>query len=151
MTTLSEPRRRRPDKKPQNAEAQDSRAPDGSRTGDPVSDLMPPSSVRQEESVPGSATVRKKRTPYYPTGDGKPMVEDVLHLALMNYIIPALMHYFRPRPDVLVTGNDFLYYEEGNPKARVSPDCYVVPGRSSPKVSVTSTRYGKRTALLPPL
>jgi Uma2 family endonuclease len=34
----------------------------------------------------------------------------------------------RRRPDVYVSGNNFIYYEEGNPRARVSPDAYVVFG-----------------------
>ncbi len=56
------------------------------------------------------------------------MAEDVLHRKLMAYCCDALETYFAARPDVLVAGNDFVYYEEGNPKARVSPDCYVVLG-----------------------
>ena len=71
---------------------------------------------------------RSKRAVYYPTGDGKPMAEDEPHLNLMNYSIPALRYRLRNRPDVYVAGNNFLYYEEGNPKARVSPDCYVALG-----------------------
>jgi Uma2 family endonuclease len=46
----------------------------------------------------------------------------------MIYCIESLQSYFVDRPEVYVSGNDFLYYEEGNPKARVSPDCYVVFG-----------------------
>ncbi len=56
------------------------------------------------------------------------MAEDEPHLNLMNYSIPALRYRLRNRPDVYVAGNNFLYYEEGNPKARVSPDCYVALG-----------------------
>ena len=70
----------------------------------------------------------RKRAIYYPTGDGKPMAEDELHLDLMNYAIPALKYRFHLRPDVYVGGNNFLYYEQDNPKARISPDCYVAFG-----------------------
>ena len=70
----------------------------------------------------------RKRAIYYPTGDGKPMAEDTLHRKLMAYGCDALEYHFADRPDVYVAGNDFLYYEEGNVKARVSPDCYVVIG-----------------------
>ena len=80
----------------------------------------------------GNKPVRK-RAVCYPTGDGKPMAEDRPHLDQMQYTIPALTYRYRDRPDVWVAGNDFLYYEEGNPKVRVSPDCYIAFG-VEPKV-----------------
>ena len=64
----------------------------------------------------------------YPTGDGKPMAEDVLHRKLMFYACESLETYLANRPDAHVSGNDFVYYEEGNVRARVSPDTYVVIG-----------------------
>ncbi len=76
----------------------------------------------------GDSKPRSKRAIYYPTGDGKPMAEDVLHRKLMSYCCESLEFHFAPRPDVCVAGNDFLYYEEGNPQARVSPDCYIAFG-----------------------
>ena len=69
-----------------------------------------------------------KRAVYYPTGDGKPMAEDTLHRKLMVYGCEALEFFLANRPDAYVSGNDFVYYEEGNAQARVSPDCYVVIG-----------------------
>ena len=65
---------------------------------------------------------------FYPSGDGKPMAEDNLHRDLMIYTIPALKLHFADRPDVYVSGNDFLYYEEGVPASRISP-----AHRGSPK------------------
>ncbi|HZO87840.1 MAG TPA: Uma2 family endonuclease [Chthonomonadaceae bacterium] len=65
---------------------------------------------------------------FYPSSDGKPMAETDTHRQLMMYCIDALTIYFADRPDVYVSGNNFIYFEEGNPKARVSPDCYVVFG-----------------------
>ncbi len=80
------------------------------------------------ENQTGSRKRASKRKIYYPTGDGKPMAEDVLHRKQMAYGCDALEYHFASRPDVCVAGNDFLYYEEGNPQARVSPDCYVAFG-----------------------
>ena len=77
---------------------------------------------------PRSEKPVRKRAVYYPTGDGKPMAEDTQHRKLMAYGCDALEYRFADRPDVYVAGNDFVYYEEGNAKARVSPDCYVVIG-----------------------
>jgi Uma2 family endonuclease len=56
------------------------------------------------------------------------MGETEKHRDLMIYCIEALKAYFADNPEGYVSGNNFLYYEEGNPKARVSPDCYVVFG-----------------------
>src|SRR5258708_33958100 len=41
--------------------------------------------------------------------------------------------HFSNRSDVYVAGNNFIYFEEGNSRARVSPDTYVVYG-VSPKL-----------------
>ncbi len=127
MTIASVPRRR------QNNDLQDKNAPDAVLADSAAAFPPTPMQLRQEQSrhkasAPAAPAVRKKRTPYYATGDGKPMAEDVLHRKLMAYCCDALETHFAARPDVLVAGNDFVYYEEGNPKARVSPDCYVVLG-----------------------
>ncbi len=70
----------------------------------------------------------RPRRVYYPDSDGKPMAETEKHRDLMIYCIEALKVYFADRSDVQVSGNNFIYYEEGNPKARISPDTYVVFG-----------------------
>jgi Uma2 family endonuclease len=36
--------------------------------------------------------------------------------------------YFQDRADVYVSGNIFIYYEEGNPEAVVVPDVFVLFG-----------------------
>ena len=46
----------------------------------------------------------------------------------LSYAIEALRHHFRDRPDVYVSGNLFIYYEDGNPHAVVAPDVFVVLG-----------------------
>jgi Uma2 family endonuclease len=65
---------------------------------------------------------------YYPTRDGKPMGETDKHRDLMMYTIEALKTRYAAQPNVYVSGNNFVYWEEGNPKARISPDVYVVFG-----------------------
>lgn len=67
----------------------------------------------------------------YPESDGQPMAETDLHRNDMTYLVDALGHHFRDRPDVYVSGNLFLYYEEGNPSACVAPDLFVVVGVKS--------------------
>ena len=66
----------------------------------------------------------------YPTSDGQPMAETDIHAECMMYVTYALKRWFgkRGRADVYVASNNFLYYEQGNPRAVVSPDVYVVVG-----------------------
>ena len=65
----------------------------------------------------------------YPESDGQPMAETDTHLEQM---VDALMHPLKERyrqdADVYISGNLFLYYEEGNPRAVVAPDVFVVFG-----------------------
>jgi Uma2 family endonuclease len=72
---------------------------------------------------------RPPRRVYYPVRDGKPMAETDKHADVMVYVREALRLHFADRADrVYVSGNNFVYWEEGNPQARVSPDVYVVFG-----------------------
>ena len=64
----------------------------------------------------------------YPSGDGKPMAENDAQLLAMHYAIGALRVYYQDRDDVYVSGDLLVYYEEGNPKASVAPDVFVVFG-----------------------
>ncbi|MBC8160074.1 MAG: Uma2 family endonuclease [Roseiflexaceae bacterium] len=63
----------------------------------------------------------------YPESDGQPMGETDLHRILMNELIFAL-RWFLNDVKAYVAGNLFVYYEEGNPKAVVAPDVFVVFG-----------------------
>jgi len=66
----------------------------------------------------------------YPTSDGKPMAETPLHRDEMIYLIEALQELFQNDPQVYVTGNMLLYYEEGNWRRSLSPDVMVTKGIS---------------------
>jgi len=65
---------------------------------------------------------------YYPDSDGLPIAESDFQLGPLMYAIDALRAYFQGRDDVYVAGDLFLYYEEGNPRAVVAPDVFVVLG-----------------------
>lgn len=60
----------------------------------------------------------------YPDSDGKPMAETPIHLDVMLHCIGALKDHFAAEPDVYVSGNMLLYYEEGK-RSSVSPDVFV--------------------------
>ena len=68
---------------------------------------------------------------FYPESDGEPMAETDVHRREMLALLDIFEWHFRDEPMVYVAGNNFLYYEEGNPKAAVSPDVYVVRGVSN--------------------
>jgi len=70
----------------------------------------------------------RSRAVVYPTGDGKPLGEDEIHVREIVNAIQFLRFWFRDRHDVYVMGNNFVYWHEGFPKKRVSPDCYVAFG-----------------------
>jgi Uma2 family endonuclease len=65
--------------------------------------------------------------PEYPTSDHRPMAETDLHRELMFEIIEALKAYYAGQP-VYVTGNLLVFYEPGNKRRHISPDCMVVKG-----------------------
>ena len=64
----------------------------------------------------------------YPESDGQPMTESDATRDYLFYSVEALRLYFKSRGSVYVSGNLFIYYEEGNPKAVISPDVFVVFG-----------------------
>lgn len=79
--------------------------------------------------------VRSPAAIEYPSGDGQPMAENDWQLHAIIDSISALQLHYRDRPDVYVSGDLFIYYEEGNPRARVAPDVFVafgVPKRKRP-------------------
>ena len=64
----------------------------------------------------------------YPYSDGRPLAESEVELRAMLYLVTALYRHFRDRPDVYVGADMFIYHEEGNPAAAVTPDVFVVLG-----------------------
>ena len=72
--------------------------------------------------------IQSAPTIVYPESDGKPMAETDVHRDLMIDFIQMLKQHFENKNDVYVSGNLFLYYEEGNPRKVISPDVFVVFG-----------------------
>jgi len=65
----------------------------------------------------------------YPVRDGRPLGETDQHRQeLVDYAVNVLAWHFRDEPAVYASGNNFVYYVEGDRKAVVSPDAYVVRG-----------------------
>lgn len=64
----------------------------------------------------------------YPASDGMPMAETEVHILATVHLLNVLRAYFRGRDDVYVIGDMFVYYREGDPKARKAPDIMVAKG-----------------------
>jgi Uma2 family endonuclease len=65
---------------------------------------------------------------HYPESDGRPMGETEIHAQVLEDLRFALVRRYADVPDVYVWGNLFLYYREGDPKACVAPDIFLVRG-----------------------
>ena len=64
----------------------------------------------------------------YPTSDGQPMAETPEHVQAIFDTLHGLQRRYVTTPNVWVGANFFLFYERGNPKARVSPDVMLAKG-----------------------
>jgi Uma2 family endonuclease len=65
---------------------------------------------------------------HYPESDGRPMGETEIHAQVLEDLRFALVRRYADVPDVYVWGNLFLYYREGDPKACVCPDVFLIRG-----------------------
>ncbi|OWK44959.1 Uma2 family endonuclease [Fimbriiglobus ruber] len=64
----------------------------------------------------------------YPSRDGKPIAETPIHVRVLFDTFARLEAHFAARDDVYIGPNMFVYYVEGDPKKRLSPDVYVALG-----------------------
>ncbi len=75
-------------------------------------------------------TTQATRAIVYPETDGMPIPDGLYQSRHFVELISVLSFFFSALEDVVVAGDIFLYYEEGNRQARISPDCMVVFGVS---------------------
>src|SRR4051812_8090212 len=83
---------------------------------------------RETEPMATTPRTSADRKVDYPTSDGRPMAETDVHRQDMMDLITTLQDRFAAEPNVYVTGNLLLYYEEGNRRKHVSPDDFVAFG-----------------------
>ena len=80
----------------------------------------------------------------YPTSDGKPMAETDLHRDQMFLLIETLSDYFRGDPQVYVSGDILLFYQQGDKRKHLAPDVLVVLGiEKRPRNNYLLWREGK--------
>jgi Uma2 family endonuclease len=72
----------------------------------------------------------------YPDTDGTPMAESDSARDYLTYSVEALQLYFQERDNVYVSGNLFIYYQQGTPSAVIAPDVFVIFGvEKKPRMS----------------
>ncbi len=79
------------------------------------------------ERLVASSLPEATETPdiFYPSSDGEPLAETHQHVLAILMALALLRLYLQEQPAV-VFANQFFYYIENNPKARVAPDVMVV-------------------------
>lgn len=93
-----------------------------------LDDALPLLPRPESEGEPMSTVFHPVDRIDYPDSDGQPMAESDFQRTPLIYAVESLRIYFQDRADVYVSGNLFLYYEPGNPRAVVAPDVFVVIG-----------------------
>lgn len=64
----------------------------------------------------------------YPSTEGLPLAESSLHIRVILDILARLLFHYRKQKKVFIGVNQYLYYREGDPKARRAPDIMIVKG-----------------------
>ena len=67
----------------------------------------------------------------YPETDGLPPPDGEYQTLTLFYVQPALKAWFADRSDIYVSGDLFIYLEEGNADNRIAPDVFVVFGAAN--------------------
>ena len=80
-----------------------------------------------------TAVAAVERTPpvvaesvHYPDSDGHFLPDNPLQAHAVMNVRFALQHHFDKVDNIVLEGDMFMYYEEGNPAASIAPDVYVV-------------------------
>jgi Uma2 family endonuclease len=86
---------------------------------------QPNSKIDTEEQAIASATNSTTSEIFYPSSDGEPLAETQQHVLAILMAL-ALLRLYLQEQKAVVFADQFLYYIEGNPRARVAPDVMVV-------------------------
>ena len=81
--------------------------------------------VNTEKKAIASATNSATSEIIYPSSDGEPLAETQQHVLAILMAL-ALLRLYLQEQQAVVFADQYLYYIEGNPRARVAPDVMVV-------------------------
>lgn len=76
---------------------------------------------------------------HYPETDGMPLPDGHYQDPLFREIVTTVEAHYQHRPDVAVSGNTFVYYQQGDPRRFIAPDCYVALGISKASIERFNT------------
>ena len=82
------------------------------------------------KNVAVSVEASSRTEVFYPETDGMPLPDGFYQSEHFHNLLMMLKVFFRLREDVVVGGDVFIYYVEGDPRVTVAPDCFVVIGVS---------------------
>ena len=85
--------------------------------------MPPPATAVRRATRPTQVALEE-----YPCSDGRVLMETDPHANAIVAMRNQLQWHFEGRPDVYVAGSMALYYREGDPRAVVAPDVFVVVG-----------------------
>ncbi len=77
--------------------------------------------------------------PLYPPNE-EPRPDGMRQEIVITQQLHVFRELFRDRSDVVMSTNNFIYYEQGNPRARVAPDWYVSFG-VNPEAIISRESY----------
>ena len=89
---------------------------------------------------------------FYPESDDRNLwVKRIFTRSKQAGFFEALRSFFKAERDVYVAMDNFLYFQEGNPSAVISPDVYVVKARKKSCVEFTKSGKNAGTFRMPSL
>ena len=62
---------------------------------------------------------------FYPATDGAPLPDGAEQYHEFLHVNTLLQIHYADQPRTLVSGNTFIYYDQGRPGRNIAPDCYV--------------------------
>ena len=62
---------------------------------------------------------------FYPATDGAPLPDGAEQYYEFLHVNTLLQIHYADQPRTLVSGNTFIYYDQGRPGRNIAPDCYV--------------------------
>ncbi len=86
-----------------------------------------------------SADAPTRTEVFYPETDGMPLPDGYYQSEHLYDLITMLKMFFALREDVVVGGDIFIYYVEGDASLTVAPDCFVVIGVSVESFEMNNT------------
>ncbi len=62
---------------------------------------------------------------FYPATDGAPLPDGAEQYHEFLHVNTLLQIHYADQPRIIVSGNTFVYYDQGRPGRNIAPDCYV--------------------------